>query len=129
MYRLVVEGTFSAAHAIVVHGVREPIHGHDWRVRVGVTGQELDGDDLLVDFHALQRALEGVIGPWRTTNLNDAPQFQTVNPTAEAVARTIGRAMAAWAAGSRHAGAPRVRVEFVEVTEAPGCAATYLPEP
>jgi len=121
MYDLTVERIFSAAHAIVIAGQREPVHGHDWRVRVTVSGPELDDDLLLCDFHALERSLDGVIEPFRSADLNATPPFDRVNPTAEAVARHIGDAVAA----DLPAG---VRLAAVALTEAPGCEAIYRPD-
>src|SRR5690606_16287926 len=57
MFEISVQRTFSAAHAIVVRGRREPLHGHDWRVTIVVAGNDLDADGLLCDFHALEAAL------------------------------------------------------------------------
>jgi len=60
MYLLRIERTFSAAHAISMAGVQEEVHGHDWRVEATVAGASLDADGLLVDFHALERSLDGL---------------------------------------------------------------------
>lgn len=120
MYELTVERIFSAAHAIVIAGRREPVHGHDWRVRVTVAGPDLDDDLLLCDFHALERSLDRVIEPFRSADFNATPPFDRVNPTAEAIARHIGDAMAADLPAGVHLAA-------VALTEAPGCEAIYRP--
>lgn len=148
MYALTVETTFAAAHAIVIAGERERIHGHNWRVLATVEGESLDGEGLLVDFHALEGALGAIVGRFHNGSLNEVPPFTTVNPTAELVARHIADELAAWlvrttgeagldSAGgeadrglSGHAaagGKTRVRVRSVSVTEAPGCCAEYRP--
>lgn len=47
---------FSAAHfTLFADGRAELLHGHNYRVRVEVTGEELDGAGLLVDIEALKR--------------------------------------------------------------------------
>ncbi len=120
MYELIVQRVFSAAHAIVIAGEREPVHGHDWRVRATVAGPELDRDGLLCDFHALERSLDAILEPFRSADLNATPPFDAVNPTAEAVARHIADALAVDLP-------PGVRVASVAVTEAPGCEAIYRP--
>lgn len=120
MYELTVEREFCAAHAIVIHGEREPFHGHTWRVRVVVGGSELDGEGLLCDFHELEEAVDHVIPPLHNADLNSVPAFNQVNPTAEHVARYIADAV------SKRVPAA-VRVLSVSVTEAPGCTATYRP--
>lgn len=118
MYELSIEGGFSAAHAIRMGGVLEPLHGHDWRVTLTVGGATLDGDGLLCDFHVAEQSLQRSLGRLHNRCLNETPPFDALNPTAEHVAlhlaREIGEAL------------PKgVRLVSVRVTEAPGCAATY----
>lgn len=125
MYRLTVETEFAAAHAIVMRGEREPIHGHNWNVTVCVAGESLDPDGLLCDFHAVEEGLRAATERFHNRNLNETPPFDRVNPTAEHVARHLAEAVS----GSiPPQDADRgVRVEWVRVTEAPGCAAIYHP--
>ena len=121
MFELTLTTTFSAAHALVIQGVREPVHGHDWQVEVRCRGAELDQDGLLCDFHALESQLERVVAPFRTADLNASKAFEGLNPSAEHVARHIGRALAP--------GLPAgVVLQSVSVTEAPGCRAAWLPD-
>jgi 6-pyruvoyltetrahydropterin/6-carboxytetrahydropterin synthase len=122
VYLLSVEHEFCAAHAIVVAGTRERTHGHNWRVTATVEGDALDADGLLCDFHAVERALRDVCGPFRDGDLNATPPFDRVNPTAEALARHLADALAAAIDPALRG---RARVASVRVTEAPGCAATY----
>lgn len=123
MYEITLEGVFSAAHAISVRGVREPLHGHDWRVTVTVRGPRLDADGLLCDFHALEEVLHGVIHPLKDRNLLDAELLRGMNPTAENVAKRIAEEVDVRARpmlGPIGAWVARVRV-----TEAVGCSAAY----
>ena len=118
MYLVRIERTFSAAHAITMGGVPERLHGHDWRVGATFAGASLDADGLLVDFHAVERALDAIVGRFRNRSLNETAPFDRVNPTAELVAQYIAVELGA--------AAPRgVRVHSVSVGEAPGCTATY----
>ena len=119
MFRIEVETVFSAAHAIVIRGVREPLHGHDWRVTATLEGDALDTDGLLVDFHAVESSLREIVGRWHNANLNDAEAFRETNPTAERVAERIALEL-------RPTLAPGVRLVAVRTTEAVGCAATWL---
>ncbi len=123
MFRLTVETEFAAAHAIVMRGEREPIHGHNWKVTACVVGHTLDDDGLLCDFHAVEASLRKATERFHNRNLNEIPPFDRTNPTAELVAKHLAEAIA----GSIPAAdASRgVRVEWVRVTEAPGCSATY----
>lgn len=122
MYELSVEAEFCAAHALLIGGRREPLHGHNWRVTVTVAGPALDADGLLVDFHAVERSLAGLLRPFRDRNLNEVEPFIAINPSAEHVARHIGAEIARTLP-------PGVRLAGVRVTEAVGCAAVYRPEP
>ena len=117
MFELSVQRVFSAAHALMLAGRREPLHGHDWRVTVVVAGETLDTDGLLCDFHALQAALDEIIAPFCNANLNEVEPFTRLNPSAEQVARHIADRLAP-------ALPPGVRLSRVSVTEAPGCEAT-----
>jgi 6-pyruvoyltetrahydropterin/6-carboxytetrahydropterin synthase len=125
MFEVRVERVFCAAHALVIGGARETLHGHNWRVRVTIAGPALDADGLLVDFHAVERLLDEIIGPMHNANLHDVPPFDTVSPSAERVAEQIGARMRAGVDVLTMATSPRPRVVSVEVTEAPCCVATW----
>jgi 6-pyruvoyltetrahydropterin/6-carboxytetrahydropterin synthase len=122
MFLLELETEFSAAHAIVLAGVRERVHGHNFRVRAAVAGSSLDEEGLLCDFHLLERSLEEIVAPFRDGDLNATPPFDRVNPTAERIAEHIGLEFARRLP-------PGVRVDHVRVTEATRCAAVYRPQP
>ena len=119
MFRLSINSSFSAAHALSIQGVREPVHGHDWQVQAVVEGPRLDSDGLLCDFHDLEALLAEILAPFQTANLNDAEAFAESNPSAEVVAQHIGDRLAS-------ALPAHVRPVQVSVTEAPGCMATWM---
>lgn len=124
MFELTVEAAFCAAHAISIAGVKEPVHGHNFRLTATIAGETLDHDGLLCDFHTVEGALREIIRPFHNQNLNDTPPFDRVNPTAERIAEYIaielGNAL-------NQALAPHARVAAVRVTEAEGCAAIFRP--
>ena len=122
MFEIAIEAEFCAAHALVIAGEREPLHGHNWRVTAVIAGAELDGDGLLVDFHAARKVLGEILAPWNNGNLNEIPPFDTVNPSAEQVAKEIAERLAEQLGPILANGAC---VASVTVTEAPGCRATY----
>ncbi len=119
MFELRIRRTFAAAHAIVMAGVREPMHGHNWEVTVAVAGDTLDADGLLCDFHLLEQALDETIRPFMNRCLNEVAPFDRVNPTAELVAQHIAQAVAARLP-------IEVRVKEVRVVEAPQCEACFV---
>ena len=53
MYHLQIQSSFTATHAIMMQGVLETPHEHDWRLRLRVLGKELDEDGSLE--HEFQR--------------------------------------------------------------------------
>lgn len=122
MFELTLTSSFSAAHALVIQGVREPVHGHDWQVEATFSGSELDEDGMLCDFHALEKLLAGIISPFQTSDLNAADAFRHQNPSAELVARHIGTSLVD--------GLPEgISLVRLSVTEAPGCRAAWMPRP
>ena len=121
MYELTIESQFNATHSLLMpDGAREPVHGHDWLVRVVVAADDLNEHDWVMDFHALEASLESVLKPLQHAALNDHEVVGAANPSAEVVARFIAHALVA--------GLPdEVSLKCVSVTEAPGCIATYRP--
>ena len=125
VFEITVHADFAAAHALTIGGARETIHGHNWHVTAVLAGDTLDDDGLLCDFHTVEATLRDIIKPYQNANLNDLPPFDTLNPSAEHVARHIATELAA---RLDDALAPYgTRVTAVSVTEAPGCKATYRP--
>ena len=120
MFRLTINSSFSAAHSLVIRGVAEPVHGHDWQVEAVVRGAQLDSDGLLCDFHELEQSLAEIIAPFQTADLNSASAFAGLNPSAEVVASHIAQKLSI----SLPSG---VDLESLSVTEAPGCKATWSP--
>jgi 6-pyruvoyltetrahydropterin/6-carboxytetrahydropterin synthase len=90
MFEVSVDETFSAGHALRgYHGKCENVHGHNYRVRVILAGEQLDSVGLLVDFVVVKRALRGVIAALDHRFLNDFAPFDSINPSAENIARHI----------------------------------------
>lgn len=122
MFEVEVQHEFCAAHALTIAGVKEPIHGHNWRVRAVVAGKGLDRDGLLCDFHAVHEVLASITDRFANNNLNDIGPFNTIQPSAENVAKVIAEEMSSRLAVGLGSAA---WVESVSVTEAPGCRATF----
>jgi 6-pyruvoyltetrahydropterin/6-carboxytetrahydropterin synthase len=125
VYELSIQTTFSAAHAIRIRGELEPLHGHNWQVTAVFSGEHLDADGLLVDFHLLERTLLAITAELHNRNLNETPPFSTgTNPTAELVARHLADELFRRLPETARRNAS---LSGLTVTEAPGCAATYRP--
>jgi 6-pyruvoyltetrahydropterin/6-carboxytetrahydropterin synthase len=90
VYEISVDETFAAAHNLRdYHGKCEDLHGHNYKVRVVLAGKELDSTGLLYDFVHLKRVIQGVIGSLDHKYLNELAPFDTLNPSAENIARHI----------------------------------------
>ena len=90
MFEICVEHTFAAAHALRnYHGKCENLHGHNYRVQVGMEG-ELDPETgLLFDFAELKKQLRSTSSYLDHQNLNELEPFTRINPSAENIARFI----------------------------------------
>jgi len=121
MYTIEVQHEFCAAHALTIAGAVERIHGHNFRILATIESDEPDRDGLVCDFHTAHEVLVQVCEPFTNGSLNAAPPFDSINPTAEHLARHIADALAQRLDDSIHP----ARVRSVRVTEAPGCASTY----
>ena len=120
MFEVSVATSFHAIHAVTIAGVEETPHEHDWKVVASVQGDKLDEDGLLVDFLDLQRRLEEIVAPFLHADLNQCPEMDGQNPTAEHVAWYIAKQL------QENVIAPTI-LSSVRVTEAPNCIATYRP--
>ena len=81
--RIVERFKFEAAHAVIINGKPEQIHGHTFRLEIAVEGPLRAG--YVMDFIELRRLVEEVIGKLDHGNLNEL--FD--NPTTENVALWI----------------------------------------
>jgi 6-pyruvoyltetrahydropterin/6-carboxytetrahydropterin synthase len=78
----------SAAHVLRNYeGPCARLHGHNWNVKLDVLAQKLNNVGITIDFLDLDKILWQVIGQFDHNNFNDFPPFDTINPTAENVAR------------------------------------------
>lgn len=110
---------FSASHRLRLYdGSLEPMHGHNWRVKITVSAAGLDAIGVVMDFHELERRSDEIISPMHNRHLNDLPAFEKSNPSAENVAKHIAEKL--------HL-PPSVRLVSVEVWETPGNSAIYRP--
>ncbi len=124
-YELTVEDHFSSAHQLRGYmGKCENIHGHNWRVKLRVTGSSLDNIGLLVDFGVLKKILKEVLSRLDHVNLNDNPPFDRINPSSENIAEYICTAVQSDLAG----GYPGVTVSSVTVWESQTSSCTFYPE-
>ena len=124
MFEVSVEDTFAAGHALRGYrGKCENPHGHNYRVRVTLTGDSLDEIGLLYDFKDLKGVMNAVIDELDHKFLNDVEPFRQQNPSAENMARylyqEIRRQLPADTDG-------HIRIKQVELWETDTARAVYF---
>ena len=88
MYEVTVEDTFSSGHYLRNYrGKCEKPHGHNYRVRVTLSGEELDQAGLLLDFKDLKEVLRPVVNYLDHQMMNELEPFTNLNPSAENIAK------------------------------------------
>jgi 6-pyruvoyltetrahydropterin/6-carboxytetrahydropterin synthase len=124
MYEVSVDESFAAAHNLRDYkGKCEDLHGHNYKVRVVLAGEELDATGLLYDFVHLKHVIRGVIGALDHKYLNELPPFDRLNPSAENIARHIYDETSK----QLHKEANGAVVASITVWESEITAATYRP--
>src|SRR5438067_983408 len=124
MFEISVEDSFAAGHALRGYrGKCENPHGHNYKVRITVSGEQLDNIGLLLDFKDLKQAMNQVVDRLDHQMLNDIEPFRQLNPSAENMAKyfydeTSRRLLQATEG--------RVKVKQVQVWETDTTTATYF---
>ncbi|WP_457742977.1 6-pyruvoyl trahydropterin synthase family protein [Thermococcus sp.] len=87
--RIIERFKFEAAHAVMLDGKSEEIHGHTFRLEIAVEGPLKKG--YIMDFIQLRNIVRAVIGKLDHKNLNSL--FE--NPTTENIALWIAEQVTA----------------------------------
>ena len=124
MFEVSVEEGFAAGHALRGYkGKCENPHGHNYKVRITLAGQQLDGIGLLWDFKDLKHAMNQIIERLDHQYLNDIEPFKQTNPSAENLAKYFYDETKARLQQSTQG---RVRIKDVRVWETDTTTATYF---
>ena len=117
VFQITTTRSFSAAHQLRLYdGSLEPLHGHNWKLKVTVSAATLDEIGVVMDFHELERRVDQLLAPLHNRHLNQTAAFAQVNPSAENVALHVARSLELPAG---------VRLDSVEVWETDGNSALY----
>jgi 6-pyruvoyltetrahydropterin/6-carboxytetrahydropterin synthase len=120
MYELKIITHMACAHQLrEFEGRCENLHGHNWKIEVFVTGNELEPNGILIDFKRIKSVTEKVIDELDHKFLNDLEYFKGVNPSSENIARYIFKALG-YALNSNN-----VRVSRVTAWESDNACASY----
>jgi 6-pyruvoyltetrahydropterin/6-carboxytetrahydropterin synthase len=123
MHAIFKDFTFAAAHSIRGHtrGCQN-LHGHNYRVRVHLRAERLDGLGMVLDFADLKEMMQEILGPFDHHVINDIPPFDERNTTAELFSEYVFQEVA-----RRLTDQDRVRIARVEVWENDTSCAVFEP--
>lgn len=120
MYKISVTDSFSAAHRLCGYvGACSNLHGHNWKVRVSLTAEELDPIGMALDFGVLKALLKSILNELDHAYLNEVTALSGINPTSENLARYIYERLAKELADSA------ARVAEVEICESEHSSVVY----
>lgn len=121
MFELNVIREFSSAHCLKGYcGNCSEKHGHNWSVQVFIRSEKLDEIGIAVDFKALKRELDALLGELDHKDLNLIPPFDKLNPTSENIAMYIYKRLSGKLNGNG------VKVYRVRVGENASSGASYF---
>ncbi len=119
-YTMKIVTDFAAAHWLRNYdGPCNRLHGHNWKVEVQVSAQDLDSVGMGLDFADIKTATKDVIGALDHRNLNDIPPFDQQNPTAENISAFLYRQL------SQRLNTDRIKVAAVTLWETERACVTY----
>lgn len=120
MYELKVVTQMAAAHQLrEFSGKCENLHGHNWKIEIHVTGQELGPNGILIDFKLIKDRAHKIIEELDHTFLNALKPFEKVNPSSENIARFVFSSL------SRDLNTDQIKVSKVTAWESDSACATY----
>lgn len=124
MFEVSVEDTFASGHYLRGYrGKCEKPHGHNYKVRITLAGETLDEIGLLYDFRDLKQVMNEVIDRLDHQMVNEIAPFDTLNPSAENMARYFYQEMQTRVRQNSNG---RVRVKTVKLWETDTTTATYF---
>ena len=122
MFELKIVTDFAAAHQLeMVTDKCESLHGHNWKVEVYVTGEQLNEAGVLIDFGVIKKYLAEIMTTLDHKFLNELDFFQGGNPSSENIAVYIAKAL------QEKIDPTGVRVSRVAAWESDDACATYIP--
>lgn len=121
MYELKVITRFAAAHQLKMVAKKcENLHGHNWKIEVCVTGDDLDEAGILVDFGIVKAHVADIMKRLDHKFLNELEFFSDGNPSSENIAHYVARSL------QEVIHLPGIRVSKVTAWESEDASATYI---
>ena len=121
MYELKVVTRFAAAHQLTMVGTKcENMHGHNWKIEVYVTGENLDKAGVLVDFGVIKKQVAEIMAMLDHKYLNELDYFQHNQPSSENIAYFVATEL------KKRIDNQAVNVSRVTAWESEDACATYI---
>jgi len=90
MYEVEIVTSFSAAHRLRdYNGKCERLHGHNYRIHVTARSSSTGRGGMVIDFTELKQAASAVLDRFDHRFLNVVSPFDTVEPSAENIAKVV----------------------------------------
>jgi 6-pyruvoyltetrahydropterin/6-carboxytetrahydropterin synthase len=91
MYTLAVRRGFTARHFLVGGdwGAENLPNAHQYTLELQLKGARLNRHGFLVDIMEVEKILDGLVGYYRDSMLNEKPEFAGLNPSIENFARIL----------------------------------------
>lgn len=91
MYAVEVSDQIMIAHSFrgEIFGPAQKLHGATFVVRVAFSAEELDAHGIVVDIARAHEVLKAALAPLNYRNLDELPQFNSVNTTTEFLAKHL----------------------------------------
>jgi 6-pyruvoyltetrahydropterin/6-carboxytetrahydropterin synthase len=122
MFELKIVTHFAAAHQLKMVAKKcENLHGHNWKVEVGVGGEKLNDAGVLIDFGILKSYVRDIMQRLDHQFLNELDCFAQGNPSSENIAVYIAGELKKKLEGSSLA------ITRVTTWESDDACATYRP--
>lgn len=121
MYELKVVANFAAAHQLKMVAEKcENLHGHNWKIEIGVAGENLNNAGVLIDFGKLKQHVSVIMAGLDHKFLNELDMFNDAYPpSSENIAHYIAHTLQSMI------NTPDVKVAWVTAWESENACATY----
>jgi 6-pyruvoyltetrahydropterin/6-carboxytetrahydropterin synthase len=121
MFELKVVTRFAAAHQLTMVGAKcENMHGHNWKIEVGVTGNKLNAGGVLMDFGEIKAHLADVMKKLDHKFLNELDYIPDGKPSSENIAYFVATEL------QHKIDNDSIRISRVTAWESDDACATYI---
>jgi 6-pyruvoyltetrahydropterin/6-carboxytetrahydropterin synthase len=122
MFEIKVVTHFAAAHQLKMVAEKcESLHGHNWKIEVYLTGEELNRAGVLMDFGEIKKEVSTIMKKLDHKFLNETEVFHDDHPpSSENIARYIALELQATIKD------PAIKVSRVTAWESENACASYI---